>query len=86
MRGETGDGALDKLAETYAAFGLRTPITRALATGGLAYAVIALMKPSFWYYPNGAKKPSSLFSDREDSVALGPEMVAALIALVAAGF
>jgi hypothetical protein len=81
-----GDGALDKLAEAYAAFGLRTPITRGLATGGVAYGLIVLMKPSFWYYPNGAKKPSSLFSDRKDAVALSPEMVAALVGIIAAGF
>jgi hypothetical protein len=81
-----GDGALDKLAEAYAAFGLRTPITRGLATGGFAYGLIVLMKPAYWYHSNGAKKPSSLFSDRPDAVALGPEMVAALVGIIAAGF
>jgi hypothetical protein len=86
LAGRPGEGALDKLAETYAAFGLRSPITRGLATGGIAYALIHVMKPSFWYYSNGAKKPWSMTSDREDAIALGPEMVAALVALVAAGF
>lgn len=86
MNGAVSEGPLDKLAEAYAAFGLRTPITRGLATGGLVYGLILWSKPAMWFYPNGVKKPSSLMSDREDAVLFGPEMVAALVALISAGF
>jgi len=81
-----GDGALDKLSEAYAAFGLRGPITRGLATGGIVYALIMITKPNLWFYPNGVKKPWSVTSDREDAVLLSPEIVASLVALLAAGF
>lgn len=79
-------GALDKLAETYAAFGMRTPIMRAIGTGGAVYALIHFTKPRMWYHENGVKRPWSVLSDRADAVLLSPEIVAALVGIVAAGF
>lgn len=75
----------DPMARVYARVGLRTPLSRGIATGAAAWLLLDWIQPRFLYRADGSELPWSLMSDEPGAVLFAKPLVVLLLAIFAAG-
>lgn len=75
----------DPMAGVYASVGLRSPLTRGIATGAAAWLLLDWLQPRFLYKADGSERPWSLMSDEPGAVLFAKPLVVLLLSIFAAG-